>query len=60
MGKVINIDDYFLKSHGMTVREVRGIRAYVRFKARNHRLMQEAAEERRRLKQADDTNSQPV
>jgi hypothetical protein len=48
MGKVINFDDYFIKSRDMTVRQIRGQRAYARFKADHYRRMQERDSKRKR------------
>lgn len=46
MGKVIILDDHFIKSEGMTFRQMRGMRAYARFKADHHRRLEEAAKKR--------------
>jgi hypothetical protein len=45
MGKVIELEEYRFKSDGMSVRQVRGMRPYARFKAKHHRLMQKGDKE---------------
>ena len=44
MAKVIKLEDYRFKSGDMTVKQIRAMRAYARFKAKHYRLMQERDE----------------
>jgi len=52
MGKVIELEEYRFKSDGRSVKDIRRIRAYVRWKVNNHRLMQEADEKRKEMEQS--------
>ncbi len=47
MGKVIDFENYYIKSRQTTVRDLHRIQAMNRWYFRNRRLMQEAAEKQK-------------
>ena len=54
MSKVIELEKYRFKSDGMTVRQIRTMRAYARFRAKHHRLMQERDKKLKEKEQSEE------